>query len=170
MSSIMPVIRRERPEDVSAIHQLTLEAFENAAHTSHTEHLIVDGLRTAGVLTISLVAERDGRIVGHVALSPVEISDGSDRWFGLGPISVAPDQQRCGVGTLLMSQAIQELKGLQAAGCVLLGDPAYYRKFGFQPDPGLILAGVPAEYFQALQLDCATQPKGVVTYHSAFNS
>ncbi|MFX5839845.1 N-acetyltransferase, partial [Acinetobacter baumannii] len=82
------MIRFEIPEDVVRIHALTAAAFLNAPHTDHTEQFVVDALRSANALTISLVAEEGGEIVGHVAVSPVSISDGSSGWFGLGPISV----------------------------------------------------------------------------------
>lgn len=78
------VIRQELPSDVAAIHAVTVAAFSNAPHTDHTEQYIVDALRKAGVLTVSLVAERAGDVVGHVAGSPVSISDGSAGWYGAG--------------------------------------------------------------------------------------
>ena len=102
-----------------------------------------------------------------MALSPVTISDGSNDWYGLGPISVMPDEQGKGIGSKLMDVAIAELKKLNANGCVLLGDPNYYHRFGFAPVDNLILADVPPEYFQALLLQ-GSYPKGNVTYHESF--
>ena len=162
-------IRHEAPSDSGAIHALTLDAFRDAPHTSHTEQFIVDALRQAGALTLSLVAEVDGVIVGHVAVSPVGISDGSDGWHGLGPISVVPTCQRGGIGSMLMRRALDELHRKKASGCVLLGDPAYYSRFGFKPDLRLVLPGVPAEYFHALHID-DTAPEGIVRYHAAFDA
>lgn len=162
-------IRPESPKDVVAIHALTKAAFLDAPHTSHTEHFIVDALRHAGALSVSLVAERDGVIVGHVAVSPVSISDGSSGWHGLGPISVAPDAQHQGIGSLLMQAATRALREKGAAGCVLLGDPAYYSRFGFKPLPDLVFPDVPAEYFQALPLDAKPLPRGTVAFHEAFD-
>jgi putative acetyltransferase len=144
-----------------------VSAFLNAPHTSHTEHLIVNALRNAGQLTVSLVAETEGTIIGHVAVSPVAISDGSRDWFGLGPISVAPEYQRRGIGSRLMCEALRVLRERGAAGCVLLGEPAYYSRFGFEADPGLTLPRVPAEYFQSVSFS-ANRPRGIVTYDSAF--
>jgi putative acetyltransferase len=161
------VIRPEIPADVAAIHAVTAAAFLHAPHTDHTEQFVVDGLRRAGALTISLVAEDAGRIVGHVAVSPVSISDGSTGWYGLGPISVLPDGQRRGIGSLLMHAALAQLREMGAAGCVLLGDPAYYARFGFKPMAGLTLPGVPKEYFQAVGWS-ALRPVGEVAYHPAF--
>jgi putative acetyltransferase len=162
-------IRRETKADVSAIHAVTIAAFRNAPHTSHTEQYIVTALRKAGQLAVSLVAEANGELIGHVAVSPVSISDGSPNWFGLGPISVAPEYQRRGVGSRLMREALRILRAQGAAGCVLLGEPEYYSRFGFQVDPDLVLADVPPEYFQAISLD-ASRPRGRVTYHEAFNA
>ena len=164
-----PVIREESPADTAAIHALTAAAFLNAPHTAHTEQFIVDALRKAGALALSLVAEKGGEVVGHVALSPVSISDGSTGWYGLGPISVEPALQRKGIGSLLMRTALRLLRERGAAGCVLVGDPAYYSRFGFKPEPSLVLPNVPAEYFQALPFGAST-PCGEVTFHDAFNA
>src|SRR5690606_39869862 len=80
----------------------------------------------------SKVAESDGEIIGHVAISPVRISDSADGWFGLGPISVLPEFQGQGVGSQLMKSALDELEARGAAGCVVLGEPGYYGRFGFK--------------------------------------
>lgn len=166
----MPItIREESPSDVAAIHALTAAAFLNAPHTEHTEQFIVDALRNAGALSVSLVAEQAGVIVGHVAVSPVTMSDGTPAWYGLGPISVAPALQGQGIGTLLMNEALKRLTETGAAGCVVLGDPAYYSRFGFKAEPGLALPGVPPAYFQALALGPAL-PRGTVSYHDAFSA
>lgn len=160
-------IRAERPEDIAAIHALTRDAFAGATHSSGTEPHIVDALRAAGALAVSLVAEEAGVLVGHVALSPVACSDGSAHWYGLGPISVAPARQGQGIGSALMQAAIEALQQRQAAGCVLLGEPGYYGRFGFRADPRLRLPGVPAAYFQARVLH-GPCPDAEVSYHPAF--
>ena len=160
-------IRQETPDDAEAIETVTIAAFLNAPHTSHTEQHIVSALRRAGKLSVSLVAEEEGAIIGHVAVSPVSISDGASGWFGLGPISVLPEYQRRGVGTQLMREVLRILGERGASGCVVLGEPAYYGRFGFEADAGLILSGVPPEYFQAASFD-ASRPRGVVTYDEAF--
>jgi putative acetyltransferase len=169
MCATNPVIRQESPTDAAAIHAVTAAAFLDAPHTAHTEQFIVDAPRQAGALTISLVAEQGGDVVGHVALSPVSISDGSTGWFGLGPISVKPELQGRGIGSRLMQAAIQSLRERGAAGCVLVGDPSYYSRFGFKPEPSLVLPDVPAEYFQALPFGPSV-PRGVVTFHEAFSA
>ncbi|WP_342377168.1 N-acetyltransferase [Myxococcus stipitatus] len=166
----MPVtLRPEAPADGAAIEHVTVAAFKNAPHTDHTEQFIVNALRRAGAMTLSLVAEDGGTLVGHVAISPVSISSGAKGWYGLGPISVLPERQGQGIGAQLMNASMAALKDLGAAGCVLLGDPAFYSRFGFQPQPGLVLPGVPPEYFQALRFH-GDWPEGTVTYHDAFNA
>jgi putative acetyltransferase len=161
-------IRPEQPADAAAIRALTTEAFAAAPHSSGTEAAIIDGLRAAGALTLSLVAVEDSEIVGHVAFSPVTI-DGAERgWFGLGPVSVRPDRQRGGVGSELIRDGLQRLREIGAGGCVLLGDPGYYGRFGFAADPALVLEGVPPEYFMRLAFGAGV-PAGTVRYHAAFD-
>jgi putative acetyltransferase len=162
-------IRSETSADSMAIEAVTAAAFLNAPHTSHTEQQIVSLLRRAGKLAISLIAEADGAVIAHVAVSPVSISDGSSGWCGLGPISVMPEHQRRGVGSQLMREALHILRRRRASGCVVLGDPEYYGRFGFKADPHLVLPGVPPEYFQAISFD-SSWPKGIVTYDEAFNA
>lgn len=163
------LIRPESAQDAAAIHRVTAAAFEHAPHTSHTEQFIVDALRDAGQLAVSLVAEHRGRVVGHVALSPVTISDGTAQWLGLGPVSVLPELQRQGIGTRLVQRALELARRLGASGCVVLGDPVYYGRFGFKAEPALTLPGVPPEYFQALALRDA-MPSGIVAYHESFSA
>jgi len=162
-------IRKEHSSDVQSIDEVTVAAFLEAPHTDHTEQFIVKALRESGALSISLVAEDEGNVVGHVALSAVTIFDGADSWYGLGPISVLPNNQSRGIGSKLMNAAIQELKNIKANGCVLLGDPNYYHRFGFKPREGLVLPDVPAEYFQALLFQ-GDLPQGIVTYHESFSA
>jgi putative acetyltransferase len=166
-------LRHETPDDVAAIEAVTIAAFAHAPHTSHTEQFIVRALRAANELTLSIVAEEYGQVIGHVALSPVTITDDhghrAESWYGLGPISVLPHRQRQGIGSRLMQQALADLRAMQAAGCVLLGDPAYYARFGFQAHAGLQLPGVPPSYFMALALRGAV-PEGVAHYSNAFNA
>jgi putative acetyltransferase len=160
-------IRPETTPDAAAIESVTVAAFLRAAHTSHREQHIVAALRRAGQLEVSLVAVADDRVVGHVAMSPVSISDGTPGWFGLGPLSVSPSHQRRGIGSRLVHEALAALHGRGAAGCVVLGEPEYYGRFGFRADPGLVLPDVPADYFQALAFHAA-RARGIVSYHEAF--
>jgi putative acetyltransferase len=162
-------IRAETAADVAAIHAVTRAAFLDAPHTAHVEQFIVDALRAAGVLSISLVAESGGVVVGHVAVSPVSISDDSPGWYGLGPLSVAPGHQRRGIGSALMREILRLLRERDASGCVLVGDPAFYSRFGFKPLAALVLPDVPPEYFQAISFS-HTVPRGSVTFHAAFTA
>lgn len=161
--------RPEQSCDVAAIRRLTAAAFLEAPHTSHTEQFIVDALRNAGELTLSLVAEDAGDIVGHVAVSPVAISGGAGGWYGLGPVSVLPGRQRRGIGTRLIDEALAALRERGASGCVVLGEPEYYGRFGFTAEPALVLPGVPPEYFQCIALH-GSVPQGNVSYSAAFDA
>lgn len=160
-------IRAERPGDEDAIYEVTAAAFLEAPHTSHTEQFIVRELRRAGALAVSLVVEIEGRIVGHVAISPVAIDGIARGWFGLGPVSVLPAHQGAGIGSRLVREALARLKTAGAHGCVLVGEPAFYGRFGFRAEPSLVLPEVPPEYFQALRF-APDLPCGVVTFHAAF--
>ena len=163
-------IRNETPDDVAAIDAVTVAAFQNAPHTSHTEQFIVAALRAAGALTVSLVAEAEGAVVGHVAVSPVTISDGTPNWYGLGPISVLPAWQGRSVGSALMRAALEALRESGAAGCVVVGEPAFYGRFGFRAEAGLVLPDIPPEYFQAVAFGNRDVPQGIVAYDNAFNA
>ena len=160
-------IRKEVPVDAPTIEAVVIAAFQSAEHSSGTEHCIIRALRDAGQLTLSLVAEECGEVMGHVAVSPVTISDGTPGWYGLGPVSVAPERQGQGLGTVLVNAALDELRELDAAGCVVLGEPTYYARFGFRPEEVLVLSGAPAEYFQAITLGDRV-PSGQVSYHASF--
>lgn len=161
------IIRNEIESDVDAISEITKAAFENCPHGNHTEQFIINALRDANALTISLVAEAGKKVVGHIAFSPVTISDGSLGWYGLGPISVLPELQRQGIGKSLMHEGLSSLKALGAKGCVLVGDPGYYERFGFRNLPDLVLDGVPQEYFLALPFE-ESKTSGTVIFHEGF--
>ena len=163
------IIRDERLEDILSIAKLTRAAFQNTDHSSHIEQFIVNALRTHGQLTISLVALENNQLVGHVAISPVTISSGETGWYGLGPISVLPAKQGQGIGTLLIRVALDRLQQLGAEGCVVLGDPQYYGRFGFKAFSELYLKDVPPEYFQVIAFN-GSIPQGEVVYHEAFNA
>lgn len=160
-------IRPETMADAAAIAALTTAAFATAPHASGTEAAIVAALRDAGALSLSLVAGEGGRITGHVAFSPVTIDGRACGWFGLGPVSVAPDRQGQGIGAALIRDGLARLAAMGAKGCVLLGDPGYYRRFGFEADPGLRLPEVPPQYFLRLVL-AGAPPAGIVAYHPGF--
>jgi len=163
------IIRHEAPADNHAITEVTVAAFKALAISNHTEQFIIAALRAADPLTVSLVAELDGRVVGHVAFSPVTISNGSRNWYGLGPVSVLPEYQRQGIGKALIQEGPSILKDLNAQGCCLVGDLGYYKRFGFRNIPGFVHEGVPQEVFLSLPLHGHT-PQGVVLFHEAFKA
>ena len=148
------VIRDETDADADAIAGVTIAAFSTLAISNHTEQFIIAALRAANALTVSLVAELDGRVVGHIAFSPLAMSDGSPDWYGLGPVSVLPAYQRQGIG---------------ARGCCLVGHPGYYNRFGFQNPQGLGHEGVPEDVFFAMSFD-GHMPRGSVAFHEGFKA
>jgi putative acetyltransferase len=122
------VIREEAPGDAAAIRRLEATAFDTDA-----EAKLVDALRAAGALTLSLVAEADGEIVGHIAFSPVVVSStrGTSQGVGLGPMAVAPACQRQGIGGRLIEDGLRRLRDAGHRFCVVLGHAEYYPRHGF---------------------------------------
>lgn len=165
----MITIRNETPDDVGAIAEVTIAAFKTLEISNHTEQFIIAALRAAKALTVSLVAEMDGRVLGHVAFSPVALSDGTPDWYGLGPVSVLPAHQRKGIGKALIVEGLARIKDLNARGCCLVGHPEYYRQFGFRNVSGLGHEGVPPEVFFALSFD-GHIPQGMAEFHLAFKA
>jgi len=163
------VIRKETNADAGMISEVTIAAFKTLEISNHTEQFIIEALRAAKALTVSLVAEIDGRIIGHIAFSPVNISDGTPNWYGLGPVSVLPEHQRKGIGKSLIQQGLSQLKDLNAQGCCLVGHPDYYKKLGFKNLSGLVHEGVPQEVFLAMSFD-GHIPQGTVTFHEGFKA
>ncbi|WP_339861903.1 N-acetyltransferase [Thalassospira alkalitolerans] len=162
------LIREENASDIPAIHALLASAFETAPHSQQTEHLIVNALRDTGALSLSLVAIEDNELVGCVAFSPVRINGQQTDWFGLGPVAVTPDRQGLGIGSELIQAGIARLRVNDAAGCVVLGEPDYYSRFGFAPLPDLKLDGVSPKYFMARPL-IDDIPVGNVDYDPAYS-
>lgn len=162
-----PLIRDENEADIEAIAHVTLEAFKTLEISNQTEHYVIAALREAGALAVSLVAELDGRVVGHIAFSPVVMSDGTPDWYGLGPVSVLPELHRQGIGKALVREGLERLRQRGARGCCLVGHPNYYKQFGFDSLPGLAHEGVPPEAFLSLSFD-GYVPQGTVAFHPAF--
>ena len=162
-------IRLEGPADVEFIRGVVREAFESAPHSSGTEAAIVDALRQAGALTLSLVAEGEGEVIGHIAFSPVTINGECRGWYGLGPVAVRPHRQRQGIGQALVRAGLDGLKERGAAGCVVVGDPNYYGRFGFKSDPELRYGDIPPPYLQRFSFG-DERPSGLVAYHEAFEA
>jgi len=163
------IIRKETVEDVQAITKVTIAAFKNNPISNQTEQFIIKALRAAGALTVSLIAEIDGQVVGHIAFSPVTISDGTKDWYGLGPVSVLPDYQKQGIGTALVNKGLSLLKDMGGKGCALVGYPDYYKRFGFRNYPELIYEGIPQEVFLVLPFT-EKIPKGTVLFHEGFKA
>jgi putative acetyltransferase len=162
-------IRSETDSDANAIGNVTATAFRTLEISSHTEQFIIEALRAAKALAVSLVAEINGEVIGHIAFSPVTISDGTPGWYGLGPVSVLPAYQRQGIGKALIQEGLSRLKAMNAQGCCLVGHPDYYRQFGFQNPSGLVVEGVPPEVFFGLSFD-GRYPQGTVTFHEGFKA
>ena len=163
------VIRSETKSDIDAITEVTVAAFKTLEISNNTEQFIIMALRAAKALTISLVAELNGCVIGHVAFSPVTMSDDTPNWHGLGPISVLPVYHRQGVGTALIQEGLSRLKDLNAAGCCVVGHPEYYRRFGFENVPELVHERVPPEAFLALSFG-GHMPRGTIAFHEGFRA
>jgi len=162
-------IRNETSVDASEISEVTIAAFNTLEISNHTEQFTIEALRAGDALTVSLVAEMDGRVIGHIAFSPVTISDGTPGWYGLGPVSVSPEYHHQGIGKALIREGLAQLRERHARGCCLVGHPEYYKKFGFDNVPELVHEGVPSEFFLAMSFDGNT-PQGTVTFHEGFKA
>jgi putative acetyltransferase len=161
------IVRSETLRDFAAIRQINVAAFKDHPYSQQTEHLIVEALRDAGALELSLVVEADGVVVGHIAFSLARIGDSSSGWFLLGPVAVDPVYQRRGAGRALIEAGLDELRSRGASGCVLAGDPDFYHRFGFRSYPGVTWIGVPDENVLCLPLGGGV-PVGEVWHHPAF--
>lgn len=163
------LIRQETQSDAPVIARVVERAFKNHPYSSGTEAEIIRNLRASSALIVSLVVEKDGLVRGHIAASPVEIDGRIVNWFGIGPVAVEPITQGIGLGSALVNECISELRKLGAAGCVVLGEPEFYGRFGFKSMASLTYPGPPAEHFMALPLG-GPVPQGIVNYHAAFTS
>lgn len=163
------IIRREQLSDYDEIEQVIQLAFEDAPYSAQQEHLIVQTLRSAGALNPGIVAQVSADIIGFAGVSPVQISDGAAHWYGLGPIAVLPGFQGQGVGSMLVDDILSRLKSMGAAGCVVLGDPDFYGRFGFETDQRLEFANFDPELFQSIRFN-DNLAQGEITYHPAFYS
>jgi len=167
----MIVIRHETLADFEAIRKVNLRAFEQS-----NEGNIVDALRVAGALTISLVALHDNQIVGHIAFSPVTIEsgDGSFTALGLGPMAVLPEHQNSGIGSQLAEAGFKECLRLGHKIVVVIGHPEYYPRFGFVPAGLLDITWeheVPEDAFMVVELNAGALAgrTGVVKFHPVFD-
>ncbi|MBB3808353.1 GNAT family N-acetyltransferase [Pseudochelatococcus contaminans] len=159
------LIRNETPRDIPVIGRIITEAFLVLPQSTGTEADIVEKLREQDALSLSLVAEDEGEVIGYLAASPASIGTQSG-WSLIGPLAVLPARHRQGVGSALMAEALGRLRAV-SRGAVLAGDPAYYGRFGYRALPGVELAGLPPEVVQVLPFDDA-EPHGKVRHHPAF--
>jgi putative acetyltransferase len=160
-------VRPETPHDHQVIYDMTKRAFAPMPFAAGNEQALINNLREAGALTVSLIAEVHGLVRGHVAFTPANAADGTRPWFALGPIAVEPAFQRRSIGTALINAGIHQLRQLNACGCVVLGDTKYYSRFGFQNFPTLCPPGEPPEHFMILPMRTQT-PSAIVTFHPQF--
>ena len=166
------IIRLEGPDDAPSIRRVNELAFEGRAEAG-----IVDRLRAAGGPQLSLVAEDDGAIVGHILFSPAAIRSTGLEVVGMGlaPMAVLPDRQRQGIGSLLVEKGLQLLRERSCPFVIVLGHPAYYPRFGFVPasrhDLRCQWAGIPDEAFLVLVLDpnIMQDVSGIVRYADEFD-
>jgi putative acetyltransferase len=162
------MIRDQQPDDDAVVRRLVGDAFRGRPYSDGREPAILDALRAAGALTVALVAEEDGEILGQVAFSPVAIDGAARDWYGLGPVAVRPDRQGQGIGQALIRAGLDRIRALGAQGCVLAGASGYYSRFGFTADPRLQSPGIPSQYFLVLPFG-AEVSGGTVTFHPAFD-
>jgi len=162
------IIRSETPDDEDAIHLINAAAFAPSSHANGTEAQIIRELRKDGDMTISLIAEDGGEIVGHIVFSPVAIGGRNDDWFGLGPLAVRPNAQRKGFGSALVKRGLTMLRERGAKGCALLGNPAFYARFGFESDGTIVFGDLPTRFVQRVVF-AGKPPAGDLTYAPAFD-
>ncbi|ODR94105.1 hypothetical protein AUC70_11095 [Methyloceanibacter stevinii] len=143
-------------------------AFASSSHANHTEAAIVRALRASGDMTLSLVAEIAGTVVGHIAFFAGRHRCAHGDWFGLGPLAVDPVYQGQGAGSALVSHGLADLHTNGAAGCVVLGDPRFYGRFGFMSDGALRYGDLPTRYIQRIVF-AGGAPSGEIHYAPAFD-
>lgn len=162
-------LRPEHAGDEAAIHDLVKRAFAPMPFADGDEQDLVDALRAAGELVLSLVAvDAAGTIIGQIGFSPATIDHAACGWFQLSPVSVSPEAQRSGIGSALIEAGIAALKAAGAFGIAVVGNPAYYERFGFRIIPGLApLSDHDQPYFRAMVL-AGLAPAGTLRYASAF--
>ena len=160
-------IRKESDSDFDAIRSITERAFHGMPYAGGDEQDVIDRLRSADVLTLSLVAVLGTEVVGHIAFSPAEAGDRSFPWYALGPVSVVPERQCQGIGSALIESGLAQLGNLNALGCILTGNPLYYKKFGFRLAPDNAPPNEPGEFFMLKPLSSKI-PQGKFAFHEAF--
>lgn len=165
------IVRPEKPEDIPAIRIVNEQAFGRAAEAD-----LVDALRQNGKAPISLVAEDNGRIVGHILFSPVTVETGERELAGVGlaPMAVLPEFQNRGVGSLLVKDGLERCREAGHTFAVVLGHSHYYPRFGFTPASRFGIKceyEVPDENFMAIELreGALRNQAGMARYQPEFN-
>ncbi|MCR9261786.1 MAG: N-acetyltransferase [Pseudomonadaceae bacterium] len=160
-------LRTENPADFADIHTLTKLAFSDMPYADGDEQDVIERLRTSGNLALSLVAVINSEIVGHIAFSNASLSDDKTSWFALGPVSVLPDYQRIGVGSMLINAGLEDIRSRGASGCILTGNPEYYQRFGFKFAPDNVPENESELYFMVKTFTAAV-PHGIFRFDNAF--
>ncbi len=170
MTSLGRTITRDQTAaDFDAVHELVIAAFKTMPYAAGTEQFIMDTLWKTGAATVALVAEDGGAIVGQAAFSKTLVGGKEVGWHGCGPVSVLPERQKQGIGSTLMRAGLDRLRALGSKGCVLVGHPDYYRRFGFANTAEMFVPDAPPEVFMAVCLEGA-MPKGEVKFDAAFGA
>jgi putative acetyltransferase len=165
------LIRAEVRRDWAAVHAVNLSAFETSLEAN-----LVDTLRKQAQPLVSLVAEDNGAVVGHIMFSPVSLSGHPGlRIMGLAPMAVYPERQREGIGSALVLAGLERCKQLGFGAVVVLGHPAYYPRFGFSSSARFGIGceyEVPEEVFMVIELQAGflQGASGKVKYHAAFGN
>src|SRR4029079_10304974 len=163
--------RAEEQRDWAAVHAVNVSAFETPAEAN-----LVDALRDQAQPLVSLIAEDNGAIVGHIMFSPVSLSGHPAlRIMGLAPMAVVPEHQRKGIGSSLVRAGLEQCRQLGFGAVVVLGHPTYYPRFGFVPSTRFGMGceyDVPEEVFMVAELDAGVLrgASGKVKYHPAFST
>ena len=164
------IIRKEQPEDKERIKEINAQAFESDAEAN-----LVDALRNSGIPLISLVAEENGELVGHILFSPVSLAETKQvlSIAGLAPMSVLPDWQNKGIGSRLVKEGLKVCSDIGYEAVVVLGHPDYYPRFGFEPSVNYGIKSeynVPPEVFMVKKLKKGVLKgcNSIVRYHHAF--
>ena len=170
MSTLL--IRDQTEADFSAVHDLVITAFKTLPIACGREQFVMDDLWRRRAATVALIAEEVsayGRhlLVGQAAFSKITINGADLGWHGCGPLSVLPARHGLGIGTALMREGLNRLKTLGSKGCVVVGDPNYYLRFGFAHTRTLREPSVPPDAFMALRF-AGDMPSGEVALDSAF--
>jgi putative acetyltransferase len=166
---ITPLIRDQTEVDFSAVHQLVIAAFKTLPIASGTEQFIMDELWRSDAATVALVAEDAGGIVGQAAFSKVLVGGRDVGWHGCGPVGVLPARHKQGIGSALMREGLKRLRALGSKGCVVVGDPAYYKRFGFDNTAAMREPAVPPQYFMVIRFE-GEMPKGDVKFDKAYEA